>query len=314
MKIIDLHCDTLLALREQQREYGDFSIVESGGHLDIKRMREQGYLMQCFAAFVDLEEGDPFDRATELMDLYDSMLARHQDCMAPVYCYDDLVQNRKGGKLSTLLTIEEGAALKGSVECLEHFYNRGVRMITLTWNYANEIGYPSCRKDCTLGITTRGFEIIEAMQEKGVIVDVSHLSDAGFYDVCKVSKKPFIASHSNARSLCGHTRNLTDDQIRRIAESGGVIGLNYCDDFLNNRPDQISLTDFVRHACHIIHVGGEEVLSLGSDFDGITTNPALPHVGSLADLFDAFEAGGISLSTIEKIKGANALRVMRDIL
>ena len=163
------------------------------------------------------------------------------------------------------------------------------------------------------GLTRRGIEIAEKMEEQGIIVDVSHLSDAGFWDVATITKKPFVASHSNARSICPHKRNLSDAQIRTIGERGGVIGLNYADDFLEENPANLTWDSFIRHIKHMIHVGGEEVLALGSDFDGIPTNPLVPHAGTIPNLFEAMAKSGISSSVIDKMAGLNALRVMKEV-
>ena len=203
-------------------------------------------------------------------------------------------------------------------------------MITLTWNFPNEIGYPGCLEETPIpeipslaewkvkgeypGLTGRGIEIVEKMEEEGIIVDVSHLSDAGFWDVAAITRKPFVASHSNARSICSHKRNLSDAQIRTIGERGGVIGLNYSDDFLENDPANLSWDSFIRHIKHLINIGGEDVLALGSDFDGIETNRLLPHAGAMPRLFEAMAQNGIAPSVIDKMRGENALRVMKEVM
>jgi membrane dipeptidase len=152
------------------------------------------------------------------------------------------------------------------------------------------------------------------MEEQGIIVDVSHLSDAGFWDVAAITKNPFVASHSNARSICPHKRNLSDAQIRTIGERGGVIGLNFADDFLEKDPTNLTWDSFIRNIKHMIKMGGEDVLALGSDFDGIPTNPLIPHAGAVPCLFEVMEQNGIPASVIDKMAGANALRVMKEVL
>lgn len=328
MKIVDLHCDTLNELLKKKDQKEVYGLYENQGHLDIRRMKEQGYLLQCFAAFVDMEKvQSPYERGKALASLYKELCDRYQAYIAPVYSFADIAKNRRQGLISAMLTIEEGGVLEGSQRHLEEFYEAGVRMITLTWNHPNEIGYPGCMEKTPIpdgtdwhvtgaypGLTKKGMELLACMEEKGIIVDVSHLSDAGFWDVAKVTKKPFIASHSNARGVCGHKRNLSDAQIRTIAERGGVIGLNYCVDFLEEEEKRLSMDSFVRHALHILRVGGENVLALGSDFDGIDTNPVLPHAGALSRLFEAMCDSGIAPSVIDKIKGENALCMMKEVL
>lgn len=329
MNIVDLHCDTLHEMLKQKIRGEHYNLFKREGHLDIERMLESGYLVQCFAAFVDMQKVEsPYERGKELAQLFKQLCSEYSQYIAPVYHYQDIMNNKKQGLMSAILTMEEGGVLEGSLEKLREFYEAGVRLITLTWNYPNEIGFPGCMEKTPIpdkplnwkvageypGLTKRGIEIVETMEERHIAIDVSHLSDAGFWDVAAITKKPFLASHSNARSLCGHKRNLSDAQIRTIAERGGVIGLNFADDFLEDNPADISLDSFIRHIHHILQVGGEDVLALGSDFDGIETNPALQHAGALPNLFEAMVQSGIAPSVMDKIKGKNALRVMKEVL
>ncbi len=329
MNIVDLHCDTLDEILTQKQKGEHYNLYKRDGHLDIERMLKSGYLLQCFAAFVNMEKVESaYERGKALADLYKQLCAEYSPYIAPVHCCQDIFNNAKQGLISAMLTIEEGGVLEGSLERLREFYEMGVRLITLTWNHPNEIGYPGCLEEKPIpekptnwkvaeaypGLTKKGIEIVETMEEQGIIVDVSHLSDAGFWDVAAITKKPFLASHSNARSMCGHKRNLSDAQIRTVAERGGVIGLNFAADFLEDDPKEVSLDSFVRHIKHMIQVGGEDVPALGSDFDGITTNPAMPHVGTLPDLFEAMADSGIAPSVIDKMQGRNALRMMKEVL
>lgn len=329
MKIVDLHCDTLDELLTQKRGGEHYNLYKRAGHLDIERMLQNGYLLQCFAAFVNKEKvQSPYEQGMELARLFQQLCAEYCPYIAPVHHYEDIAENASKGLMSAMLTLEEGGVLEGDPEHLKRFYEMGVRLITLTWNHPNEIGYPGCLEAVPIpekiadwkvagsypGLTQKGVELVEIMQENGIIVDVSHLSDAGFWDVAAIMHKPFIASHSNARSICGHKRNLSDAQIRTIAEKGGVIGLNFAADFLEDDPTQVRLDSFVRHIQHIIKIGGEDVIALGSDFDGITTNPAMPHAGALQALFDKMAQCNISERVIDKMKGQNALRMMKEVI
>jgi len=244
--------------------------------------------------------------------------------------YEDIASNEKAGKMSGMLTVEEGAVCKGEIAKLQRLYDMGVRMLTLTWNYPNELGFPNLDStrgkivdyfftpDTKGGLTDKGREFVAEMERLGMIVDVSHLSDAGFYDVLEVAKKPFVASHSNARGVCGCVRNLTDDMIRKLAERGGCTGLNFYADFLRTVPvgetNPGAIEDVVRHAMHITNVGGIEVLGLGSDFDGIDTNEALPGAESMDRLWDALHKAGYLRSELDKIFAGNVLRVYREVL
>lgn len=360
MRIVDMHCDTISALLEHKRAGEEGSLRENNGHIDLLRLRKSGYLLQNFALFVDQEEVlDPWEQFLALLELYEKEMDANQELIGRVERFGDIERNEKAGKLSALLTVEEGGVCRGDLDKLDYLYEKGVRMLTLTWNYPNELGYPNlCRqlgqeawaqnrelKECGLsgrdyeerqrrvdqmlksylntpetgkGLTERGREFVARMEELGMIPDVSHLSDAGFYDVLSVTARPFVASHSNARTVCPCVRNLTDDMIRKLAERGGVTGLNFCADFLAQKPagapNDGTIDDIVLHARHIVNVGGVECLGLGSDFDGIDTHQELPGAQKMGLLWDALERGGFTPSQIDKIFAENVLRLYRDVL
>lgn len=316
MKIVDMHCDTISRLFDGAEKGERAGLRKNAFHLDLCRMKEAGYLLQNFALFVDKRQcRDVTEHAERLLALYEKELAANKDLIAPVYSFSELEQNQKEGKMSALLTLEEGGILKGSTELLRAFYKKGVRMITLTWNYPNEIGYPG---GDGRGLTLRGRELVEAMEGMGVVVDVSHLSDAGFYEVAELTRKPFVASHSNARSLCASPRNLTDGMIRVLGERGGVAGLNFYPAFLASpapgKENPGTIADVAAHARYIAGIGGVEVLGLGSDFDGISGHKELPGVQAVPRLADALKKEGFQASDIDKIFGGNVLRVYREIL
>lgn len=316
MKIADMHCDTISALFAMENGKRSSNLRENGLHVDLQRMKEAGYLLQNFALFVNRKKcKDVTEYAKELLALYKRELAANADLIVPMTCYADLEKNQKAGKMSALLTLEEGAVLKGSPALLQEFFDAGVRMVTLTWNYPNELGFPSAGDlgDAAFGLTECGREIVGTMEGMGVIVDVSHLSDAGFYDVAACTQKPFVASHSNARAVCPAKRNLTDDMIRVLGERGGVMGLNFYPDFLGEKTLG-KLSDVTAHARHIVNVGGIDVLGLGSDFDGIDGNEELPGVQALPLLEDSFLKSGFKPSEVEKILSGNVLRVYKEVL
>lgn len=332
MKIADMHCDTISKLYYKRKAGSTESLLENLGHVDVKRLKEGGALLQNFALFIDKKKcEDAFDEAMRMADFYEKELALCQDIIAPVYSYADIERNRREGKISALLTVEEGGVCKGKTELLTKLYERGVRMMTLTWNYPNEIGRPAFDADAYeegdsfyksadrgQGLTERGREIVTAMEEMGMIVDVSHLSDAGFCDVLSVTKKPFAASHSNARSLCPAARNLTDSMIKKTAERGGIIGLNFCPDFLTEASygerNSGTIGAVIAHAKYIIRVGGVDCIGLGSDFDGIGGHAELPDYSYLSRLAETMEKEGIDGNTIDKIFYKNVLNFYRETL
>ncbi len=326
MKIADMHCDTISELMKLQEKGGRETLRENGLHLDLKRMRASGYVLQNFALFVHMKKDvDPWESVCRLHETYEREIGQNSDMIARVYSYGDIADNERAGKMSALLTVEEGAVCKGDVGKLKELYGWGVRMMTLTWNYPNELGWPNdshkvpCRQhDHFRGLTERGREFVAEMEKLGMIPDVSHLSDEGFYDVCEVTKKPFVASHSNAREICPKMRNLTDPMIRKLAERGGVMGLNFYAGFLDNVAGEGENTDMVaalvRHAKHICNVGGIEVLGLGSDFDGIETNEDLPGAQSMDRLWEGLKAGGFTEGQLDRIFLKNVLRVYKEVL
>ena len=321
MKYVDMHCDTITGL---YRNKG--SLRENDMHIDLGKMKKGECLLQNFAIFTYLPKQDAsFTRAA--IDYYYEQMDANKDLIAPAYCYDDIIKNETNGLMNGLLTLEEGAVIDNDLAKLDDYYNLGVRMITLTWNFATGIGFPNFtpvegmerpemlritnQKD---GLTDFGIQYVRRMEELGMIVDVSHLSDAGFYDVVKYSTKPFVASHSNARSVCGVARNLTDEMICLLAEKGGVTGLNYCSSFIDdNDTGYTSIASMVEHVRHIAKVGGIDCIGLGSDFDGIGSTLEIKDCSGMQKLYEALTPY-FTQEELEKIFYKNVLRVYKEVL
>lgn len=325
MKIADMHCDTISKLWECKRAGAPQALARNSFHVDIQKMRQAGYALQNFAMFVDLGKGiDPFAYVCELIDLFYEEMEQNENDIHVIKCHDDFLENECQGKMSALLTIEEGGCCEGEIANLEILYARGARMMTLTWNYPNELGFPNISVENMPfnnadGLTRKGFEFVGRMEELGMIIDVSHLSDAGFWDVAHHTKKPFVASHSNARALCGHRRNLTDEMIRAVAERGGVIGLNFCGAFLDDAESNAdapcsSVKRIAEHARHMINAGGVECVGLGTDFDGIGGTLEIADCSQMEKLVREFERQHFTPSEIEHILCGNVLRVYREML
>lgn len=333
--LVDMHCDTIWFLNHQREKGEEGSLLQSPGHLDLKKMQKSGYLLQNFALFVEMSEcQDPWEEVKKLYRVYEGEVDANSHLIGKVLCYEDIDRLQKDGKMCSLLTVEEGGVCKGEIAKLDKLYEQGVRMMTLTWNFENELGYPNYGATNTLetklGLKDKGIEFVSRMEQLGMIVDVSHLSDAGFWDVCKYSTKPFVASHSNAREVCRSTRNLSDEMLRALAERGGVTGLNYCQAFTTEylwrgqdwfdsvdnkfRGSADYLQMLAEHAKHIVDIGGIECLGLGSDFDGIGTHETLPHAGEMERLYMAMKKAGFTESQLDKIWYENVLRVYRELL
>ncbi|WP_139905274.1 dipeptidase [Clostridium thermarum] len=311
MKIIDLHCDTLDKLAEVEGS----ELKENIFSVDINKLKKSNYLAQFFALFVDRNDHPDIQAwALELVRIFKKEMLKNSDSVKQAFSYSDILENENKGLISSVLTIEEGAVIQGDLENLKGFYELGVRLITLTWNYPNEIGYPNYLwKYSNEGLTDFGLQLIDAMNEMGIIIDVSHLSDRGFYDVAARSRAPFIASHSNARSITNNPRNLTDDMIKILADRGGLTGLNFFSGFLGEY-NIATVEDMVKHVKHIYKIGGIDVLALGSDFDGISTPVEFEDCSKMDVLYNSLIKNGFSEDEADKIFYKNALRVIKEVM
>lgn len=308
MPFADLHCDTIHRLR-----YGSLKgdLCRNDGHVDLQRLIGAGYTLQVLAAFVELQAArDPLASCLQLLDDLEAQTRTYGELVSVVRTGADL---QKEG-LKALLSVEEGGVIGGDEACLDLLIQRGVRAVTLTWNYPNSLGFPNHEfTHADQGLTPFGRRMTEKLAAEGVAADVSHLSDQGFWEVADIVKGPFMASHSNARSVHPHPRNLTDEQIRRVAEQGGVIGLNFCSWFVDGG-GHTSLAGLLRHFDHIHQVGGSEVLALGSDFDGIDNTVEIGGCEGMPMLEAALLEQGYGRDTVDKALYRNALRFFKDVL
>ncbi len=364
--IIDMHCDTISEIRHRRTLEGEACRLEENTlHIDARRLKDSGYLLQCFALFVSLrgcgalrEQGEQpsvsrpdlaWEEVRELHRVYRQELECCGKLLQSVESAKDLEQCRRTGKVGALLTVEEGGVCGGSLDRLEELYDMGVRMLTLTWNFPNELGHPNINAldirqgypslflpDTLHGLTDRGRDFVARMGELGMLVDVSHLSDKGFWDVAEVCGRPFVASHSNCRALASHPRNLTDEMIRALAERGGVAGINFCAAFLRDAGAEETyqhrakdgtrpaggqkearvayIRDMVRHIRHMEQIGGIGVIGLGTDFDGIGNQVEIQDASQMQLLAQAMEQEGFTIGEIEAVFYGNVLRVYKEIL
>lgn len=318
MKLIDLHCDTILKIYESESKVG---LHQNDFHVDIQKLRKADAAAQFFAIFIDRN-----DCIRRNVGMWDDFLARYEMLTAQFkQCHQDIAlatsvrefdQIASQHKIAAFLTIEEGGILEGQMQRLHQVYEMGVRLITLTWNYPNSIGFPnnlSITDYPNQKLTAFGVEVVREMNNKGMIVDVSHLSDEGFYQVHDISKKPFIASHSNARALCNHPRNLTDDMLKKLGESGGIVGLNFCPPFLNKEAVS-SVESLVEHIRYMASKAGMDAIAIGTDFDGISGNLEIQNIGEMDTLLHALKKSGFKDSELEKIWYKNALRIIQEVI
>jgi membrane dipeptidase len=310
MKLIDLHCDTILRCIDSN---GEVKLRKNDLCIDVQKLKKTGSLAQFFAMYVDLEnDTEPMDRCLDMIDNFYNEIEENSDDIAFAGSIADMEKNSSEGKISAFLTVEEGGAIEGKLQNLRNLYRLGVRLITLTWNFPNCIGYPNFEwKHRDEGLTPFGIEVVAEMNRLGMIIDVSHLSDQGFYDVSKLSKKPFVASHSNARAVEHHARNLTDDMLRTLAEKGGVTGINLEPIFLG---DEGTVEAMIKQISHMRKVAGIEVAAIGTDFDGTSPLTAIKDISCMDILFDALKKAGFTSGEIDKIAYKNTERVIREVL
>lgn len=316
--MIDLHCDTILKIYEDPT----VTLYDNPFQLDLIRMKKSPIDLQNFALFVELPKTKtPFAYYQELKTCFYHQMDAYADMIKPITTYGQYLKQQSEDQLSALLTVEEGATLEGNLTNLMQMYQDGVRLMTLMWNYENEIGHPNALYHTTnsgqvsvqKGLKPFGYDVVAKMNELGMIIDVSHGSDQLTLDVLAASTHPIVASHSNARALCPHYRNLSDELIQAIATKGGVIGLNYFEDFISFN-DEPLLDQLCRHAVHLKNVGGVESLALGSDFDGIPVHPELKDITIVEQLFERLCHFGFTPRELDYLGQKNVARLYQTIL
>lgn len=314
MKIVDMHCDTLIEAWRHPEE----NFVTGKRSVNLTLLKENQSLAQFFAIYLsrrEMKTMDPYDLFHAVYGYYINMLEENKDKIRPVYSAADIERNRQAGLLSSFLTIEDGVFLDGKVERVQEVYDKGVRLITLLWNFENSTGYP-CSDDPKahlLGLKPFGIEVVEKMNELGMIVDTSHMSEGGFYDVAKYSKKPFVASHSCAKALCGHKRNLTDNQLKTLGNLGGVVGVNFECSFLKEGSERATFDQIAEHLKYMKDKAGIQSVGFGSDFDGIDDNGELVDYSGFTPLLERLQKD-FTDDEIDLISGGNVLRLMKDVI
>ncbi len=289
--IFDAHCDTISEIFKQKSCFKRNNL-----HIDFERMSKYPKYVQVFAVFADKK-------------VITGSLKEHAEKIIEVY-QEEIKKNIVNDLYTPILSLEGGEAIEGSLENLEEFYNKGVRLMTLTWNYRNEIADGITEKEGR-GLTDFGKNVVRKMNDLGMVVDISHLSEKGFWDVAGTASKPFVASHSNARALCSHKRNLTDEQIKEIIKSGGVIGINFYPVFLEDS-GKCTMEKIVDHMEYILDLGGENSLGLGSDFDGIDCLPdGMTGIESIKELILLMKNRRFGENIIKKILFSNFMRVFK---
>ncbi len=302
MKFFDLHCDTLY---KAFTENG--SIYDNNYNLSLKRGLKNSPWFQCFAIWIPDEYRG--EKAVSLVNnsynLLKKEIKNHEGVILQCKNKDDFLRTKEDNKCGVVFTIEGGGALGSNLDNLKIFKNLGVKMITLTWNGSCEIGDGSGVKNGK-GLTKFGIDVIKEMNNLDIVIDLSHASDKLFYDVLNVSNKPVVATHSNSRKICNHRRNITDEQFKLIRECGGLVGLNFCKDFLSEHNP--SKYDIIKHTEHFLSLGGEKTICIGSDFDGADFPDGITGIESIESLAENFLRCNYSENLVEDIFFNNAYK------
>ena len=305
--VIDLHCDTLT---DMEHSRAPDTMDDGAKALSLSALPTDVRWAQCFAIFVP--DGLRGGEAAAYYDRWHSeflrQTAKFSDRVAVCRGAADVERAWASGKAAALLTVENGSALAGSLDRVALLAEHGVRAMTLTWNGANELG---SGHDTDGGLTPFGVRAVREMERFGILADVSHLNDRGFAGFLDVAQKPFLATHSNARAVCPHKRNLTDAMIREMARRDCLIGLNYYVRFLRCDDAPCTLDDLCRHIERFFALGAAHCLALGSDFDGAEVPDCLSSPSRVVEAYDGLLAHGFSREELDGIFYRNALDFFR---
>lgn len=308
--VFDLHCDTAFSLLGQNfRSCG--SLKENEGHIDLIRAGELAGYAQCFACFTTEPDEEIPVAAVELFErelaTIQRELERNRDIIRQAYSSEDITQNLEKGMMSAVLTIEGPAGFGYDPELLEDLYLAGFRMSTLGWNEKNPLT-GSCKTGG--GLTDLGREYVNQAQKRGMIIDVSHISDEGFWDIVKITQAPIVASHSNSRMVCNVERNLTDDMFRAICETDGAVGINLYSAFLGKHPTIDTVCDHIFHFLELDASGKH--ISLGGDLDGCEALPeGFAGIQDYQKLAQRLLQRGLGEEMLQNIFWNNAIGVMK---
>ncbi len=314
MKIVDMHCDTIVEMFNTKQH-----LDKNNLHIDLEKMNRSDYLLQNMAIFLDCRKVNKMENlAKEIICFYDNETSLNN--INKVYKFSDI----KMDQINTMLTIEDSEIVL--YDKLKEFYDLGVRMITLTWNYENKVGYPNLdgdnlksfddlkRVDDVNGLKSHGIDYIKRMEELNMIIDVSHGSNKLVEDVLDNTTKPFVASHSNCYSITKVGRNLNDQLLDKLFKRECVIGINFCSEFISYRDDKFStVSDIIKHIDYMLDLGGENSIGFGADLDGINSNLEIKDSGNMQEIVRALEKR-YSNNIVKKICSENVLSLYEKVL
>lgn len=300
--LIDLHADYVLSCYEKGGGYGTASQINAS-------LLKSTNVKIFFAGF-------SYDDLLKDTDLQFSILQKEAKTKKFT-----LIQSKKDfsgldsqDKIGMVFHLEGALVFNGDIDVFHDYYKKGVRAIGLTHNYKNSLA-AGCREDANLPLTSFGKEVVKLCNKLGIVVDAAHINEKGFYDLLETSTKPVIVTHGNARALCPHPRNYTDDQLKALASQGGVIGIFFSSKYVKDDGTPVTIDDVVKHFVYIANLIGVDYLAIGSDFGGITTGvpKGLENMGMLPDLYERLRKAGFSEQDLEKITYENAQKVLTSI-
>lgn len=301
MNYFDLHCDTITECYNIQK-----SLTNNGLQLDRAKAHDIQKWVQVFAIWLDdaLSEEKSYEYFNNSYDYFKKQVAADSN-LEWAKSSSEMESILNTGKNVAFLSIENSKPLAGKIDRVKEFYDKGVRIMTLTWNEANSVA-DGCMVSNAKGLTDFGKDVVKLMEKLGMIIDVSHLSEAGFWDVATNTTAPFIATHSNSYFVCEHPRNLKDQQFEVIVERGGIVGMNFFPVFINNtRVAQIE--ELLPHIDRMLQLGGEDVIAMGSDFDGAVMPQNMRGIQDIDYLYDIL-VKRYGTEKTEKMMFANAER------
>jgi len=312
----DAHCDTVVKAMEAGENMLEFS-----GQLNLEKLAAYGSVVQIFAIWLEPKYYSIAMRQTvKYLDYYLEQMERYKDRVGMVKRFSDILENKKQGRLSAILSLEGGEALEGEIAALRMYHRLGVRLMTLTWNHRNALADGVAERGTGGGLTTFGKAVVKEMEQLGMLVDVSHANERTFWDIMAHPSARVIATHSNARALCDHPRNLWDDQIIAIAKRGGIIGMNSAPAFVHERPEKRDIPHLVAHMHYIKQLAGIEALALGLDYMDFYEGCEELHTKNLEDcsksqrLIEGMLTRNFSEEEVRLIASENALRKLKEVL
>ena len=310
--VFDLHCDTALTLLGESRNEAG-SLKKNQLHIDLERASKLEAYCQCFACFTtpmmqEWNKLSPIVIFERELATIQREVDKNKRLISFAYSADEIEANREKGKMSAILTIEGPAGFDFDPELLDNLYQIGFRITTLGWNESNVLTGSNVTGG---GLTEKGREYLKEAQRLGMLVDVSHISDQGFWDIMDCTQAPIVASHSNSRALCPHSRNLTDDMFRAICQTGGVAGINQYAEFLGEQPTLDTVCDHIFHFMELDPSGKH--IALGGDLDGCEQlSQGFEGIQSYPALAQRLLERGMNEETIRDIFWNNALNVLRS--